>query len=337
MNAAFAHLQESLRASGVIPADAPEPPEHEQDRPWFIALLQGFAGWLAGIFLLVFLSFVFRPDEQASILLLGAILLVAAWLIYRLDRAAVFLDQFALALSIAGQFAVAWGAIGDDFSGLSLSMTLLVLQIVIWLAMPNTTARTLAALFASIAWVFTIRFLLRPSDGFDELVGYGHGSRHPPAAWTLPVGWVLTWGPLTGAVWWLIAREARWMAQGFSDRLRPALTGLLSGLALAGIAAEPFAFLFLGADQMGMNLNWWALFPLLSIALAAFAAYGAFRMRSGGLLGFAIVAGLLHLARFYYFYGTTLLWKSLIMLCAGAALLALGLWMRSRDLRRTGT
>jgi len=147
------------------------------------------------------------------------------------------------------------------------------------------------------------------------------------------VGWMLTWGPLVAAVWWLIAREARWMAQGFGERLRPALTGLLSGLALAGIAAEPFAFLFLGMDQMGFNLNWWALFPLLSIALAAFAAYGAFRMRSVGLLGLAIVAGLLHLARFYYFYGTTLLWKSVIMLCVGAGLLALGSWMRARDTR----
>jgi hypothetical protein len=333
MNPSFERLQDSLRAAGVISGDAPMPPDNEQDRPWFIALLQGFAGWLAGIFLLVFLGFVFRPDEQASILLLGAILLVAAYLIYRLDREAVFLDQFALALSIAGQFAVAWGFIGDHFNGLSASMALVVLQVVIWLVMPNTTARTLAALFACIAWVFTIRFMLRPADGFDELVGFGRNSDRLPGAWTLPVGWVLTWGPLIAAVWWLIAREARWMAQGFSERLRPALTGLLAALALAGIAAEPFAFLFLGMDQMGFSFSWWAVFPLLSIALAAFAAYGAFRVRSAGLLGLAIVAGLLHLARFYYFYGTTLLWKSVLMLIAGAGLLALGVWMRSRDQR----
>ncbi len=274
-----------------------------------------------------------KPDEQASILVLGAVLLVAAYLIYRLDREAVFLDQFALALSIAGQFAVAWGVIGDHFNGLSASMSLLVLQIVIWLAMPNTTARTLAALFACIAWVFTIRFMLRPMDGVEEMLGFRHDPGPFPGAWTLPVGWVLTWGPPVAAVWWLIAGEARWMARGFGDRFRPGLTGLLLGLALAGIAAEPFAFIFLGMDQMGFQLNWWALFPLLSIALAAFAAYGAFRLRSGGLLGFAIVAGLLHLARFYYFYGTTLLWKSVLMLTVGAAMLALGWWMRAREPR----
>ena len=34
-----------------------------------------------------------------------------------------------------------------------------------------------------------------------------------------------------------------------------------------------------------------------------------------GLLGFAVFAALLHLSRFYYLYGTTLMWKSVIMLC----------------------
>jgi uncharacterized membrane protein len=53
-------------------------------------------------------------------------------------------------------------------------------------------------------------------------------------------------------------------------------------------------------------------------------------LRSRGLLGLAILAALTHLARFYYFYGTTLLWKSLIMFGMGAVLLALGIWMRGR-------
>ena len=51
-------------------------------------------------------------------------------------------------------------------------------------------------------------------------------------------------------------------------------------------------------------------------------------MRNGGLLGFAILAALLHLARFYYLYGTSLLWKSAIMLVAGAVLLLAGIAMR---------
>jgi uncharacterized membrane protein len=86
-----------------------------------------------------------------------------------------------------------------------------------------------------------------------------------------------------------------------------------------------------GMQGMGAPFNWYAVFPLLSLGVVMCAAYGAFRLRSHGLLGFAILSALLHLARFYYLYGTTLLWKSLIMLCLGVLLLALGLWLQRRE------
>jgi hypothetical protein len=329
---ALHELAGRLRQEGVIAADAATPPDEHDDRPWFIAVLQGLAGWLAGIFLLVFLAFAFKPDERASILILGVLLLIAAWVIYRADRAAVFFDQFALALSFAGQFAVAWAVIGRDFEGLLLAAALLVLQLAIWLVMPNKTARTIAALLATIAWVYTIRFLLQPDSSGEELFGIAHGDAPylPLGGWTLPVGWLLTWLPMLAAAGWLIHREARWMASGLRDHARPALTGLLLGLALGGIATEPFAFVVLGSESWGLQFSWWALFPLLSIALASFAVYGAFRIRSAGLLGFAILAALVHLSRFYYLYGTTLLRKSVIMLCVGAAMLAIGIRFQRR-------
>jgi hypothetical protein len=329
--AALRDLVDRMRGAGVIAADTPPPPEETSDRPWFIVLLQGFAGWMAGIFLLVFLGMVFEPDERASILFLGGFLLLAAWLIYRADREAVFLDQFALALSIAGQFAVAWGVVRDDFEGLPLALTMLLLQAVIWAVMPNRTARTLAALFATIAWVYTIRFLLRPADSGEEFFGFSHGREPGLGAWSAPLEWLLTWVPVIAATAWLMTRETRWMARSLRDHARSALTGLLLGMALGGVAAEPFAILVLGSGTMGLPFNWWAIFPLLSIGLAVFAGYCAFRLRSAGLLGFAILAALLHLSRFYYLYGTTLLWKSVIMLCLGGALLAAGVWLRKRD------
>ena len=62
-----------------------------------------------------------------------------------------------------------------------------------------------------------------------------------------------------------------------------------------------------------------------------FSAYGAFRTRSLALLGFAVFAALLHVSRFYYLYGTTLMWKSVIMLVAGAGLLIAGAALRKAD------
>src|SRR4029079_4125579 len=102
------------RRTGAPPGAPPAAPDESADRPWFVALLQGVAGWLAGIFLLVFIGLIFRPESSNAIFLAGAVLLVAAWAMYHADRDAVFLDQLALAISIAGQFAVAWGIVKED-------------------------------------------------------------------------------------------------------------------------------------------------------------------------------------------------------------------------------
>lgn len=328
MSEPLRRLMQAMREAGAIPEEAALPPEEGGDRPWYIALVQGFAGWLAGIFLLVFLGVTFSPNEKAMIFLLGVLLLGAAWFIYHSDREAVFLDQFALALSIAGQFAIAWSVIGDDFEGLPMALSLLALQLALWWVMPNRVARTLAAFFATIAWVYTVRLLVQPAAGEELLFGHGRETLRP--LWFIALGWPLTWLPLVALAGWLLRREPRWMASSFRERARPLLIGSLLGLSLAGIVAEPFSFFALGLDTLGLPFSWWALFPLLNIALALYALHGAFHLRSSALLGFAILAALVHLSRFYYLYGTTLLAKSVIMFAVGAGLLAAGAWLHRR-------
>jgi uncharacterized membrane protein len=102
------------------------------------------------------------------------------------------------------------------------------------------------------------------------------------------------------------------------------------GLAVGSIVTEPLGAFLLGEEQMGLAVGWHSLFPLLSIALAVFAMVCAYRVRSAGIVGVAILAALVQLSRFYYLYGTTLLWKSLIMVCVGAALLGAGVWLAKR-------
>ena len=331
MSEAANELTASMRAQGVIPADAPSPPQDSSDRPWFVSLLQGVAGWLAGIFLLIFVGLVFKPESSPVIFGLGAFLLAAAWFMYLADRHGAFLDQLALAISIAGQIAVAGSVLKDHFTGLSLSVTALVVQIFVLLIMPNKLARTLAALFATIAWIYTVRFLVRPGSAerifFEERLA---GDIAATGAWALPVTWLLTWLPLLALAAWLILREPQWMASSLRRLARPMLTGVLLGLSFGAIAAEPFMLVLFGTEIWGRGIDWLAIFPLLSICLALFSAYGAFRIRSSGLLGFAVIAALAHLARFYWLYGTTLMWKSLIMLMAGAALLLAGVALRNR-------
>jgi hypothetical protein len=330
MNAAADEFTSLLRTQGVIPTNAPAPPGESTDRPWFVSLLQGVAGWLAGIFLLIFVGLVFKPESGPVIFGLGVFLLAAAWFLYFADRHGAFLDQLALAISIAGQIAVAGSILKDHFSGLNVSVAALVVQIFVLLVMPNKLARTLAALFAIIAWIYTVRFLVQPGNAeevfFGERSASDSGVLH---AGNLPIAWLITWLPLLALAAGLVLREPHWMAGGLRRLARPLLTGLLLGLSLGTLAAEPFTVVIWGADIWGRGIDWLAIFPLLSIGLALVAAYLAFRLRNHGLLGFAVFAALLHLARFYYLFGTTLMWKSVIMLVVGAALLLAGFALRN--------
>ena len=83
----------------TLDATAPAVPA----RPWYIALLLGASGWLAGGFLLVFVAMLFHPDSAGAAAVSGAVLLAAAWGLFKVDRDGAFTSQLALALSFAGQ------------------------------------------------------------------------------------------------------------------------------------------------------------------------------------------------------------------------------------------
>ena len=318
-----AALITALRDRGLIPAGAPAAPD-EPDRPWFVSLLMGMAGWMAGLFVLVFLALVLDLDERLEIAGTGVVLLAVAWGLYAIGRGRVFVDQLALALSIAGQLAVAVYFLEKLGHALPVTGAILGMQLLLFLVMPDRVAKTIATFFASIAWVFVVRFYLRPheGDGFFDPVG----NPIPPIAgvWIVPFEWLMTWLPPIVGILWLRLTETRWMARSAASYARPAITGLLLGVALGGMAAEPLSLLALGADEMGRAFDWWSLFPVLSIGLALFAAFNAYALRSAALLGVAIVAALAHLARFYYLFGTTLTVKAAIMLGVGLVLLGAG-------------
>jgi hypothetical protein len=249
------------------------------------------------------------------------VLLAAAFGLYAVDRESAFVDQLALALSVAGQIALTWAAGEATHSGAATAAWAGVLQLVILVVMPNRFARTLSAFLACIAWALTIRLAWW---GQDSLFDYSHEVALGPAL----LGWLAIWLPVGIAAEALVRTECRWIATPWRRIARPALGGLIAGLAVGSRVTEPLAGLEvwrLGAARP----NWLALWPLFAFLGALFATLCAFRVRSRALIGLGIAGALLHVSHFYFLLGTTLLVKSILMLVVGAALLGIAAWMRA--------
>ena len=312
----LAVLTAQLRARGLLgEADASMPEDTAPDiaRPWWLALLLGASGWFAGLFTLGFVALLFQPHGAADAGLAGALLLLAAWGLYRVDREEAFTTQLALALSIAGQCLLVF-AFNEHANRLApLAASALAVQLVLAVAMPNAAHRSLCAFFATIAWALTVRYTL-----FGE-PSFWHGG--PELAPALPAalgGWALTWLPVAAAVAWALHREPAWMARGGEPLLRPVLDGLVVGLACAPLASEPLAALqILGGTGQG----WLALWPLLSALAALGAGAAGFALQSRALVGACAVAMLLHVVHAYYVLGLSLLQKAALMGVVGIAML----------------
>lgn len=307
-------LVEELRRRNIVSDDArTRAPAPVEDRPWYISLVLGGAGWLAGVFALFFVFLLFEPETAAGMTLAGVVLIGSAFGLYVAGRTNAFLAQLALAFSIAGQLALVGAAIEATDSAAATAALTALLQLALLLVLPNRFAKVLAAFFFCIAWALTVRLWWWGEPTFG-----GSGIR--VALLPALAGWLVVWVPIAAAVHASIAQEARWMATGARRIARPALVGLLVGLSLATWVSEPVASLRFWAPEDSYT-NWLALWPLLATAAALFAAVSAFRLRDRALIGVAIAGALLHVGQFYYLLGVSLIAKSVVMLAVGAAML----------------
>ncbi len=292
--------------------------EAQAGRPWYISLLLGVSGWFAGLFVLIFVALLVRPTAPPAMLFCGAFLIAAAWGLYKIDRNGTFVAQLALAFSLAGQVLVVFGLSHDLKSIAQPAFVAFVLQTILVFIMPNALHRTISALFACAALAVTVTYTL-----FADTNSYRYGMETLNPTPTLSyglAGWAITWLPIAALTYWLIRHEARWMARGWQAIARPALTGLIIGLAFATLISHPFE-MFKWSGRPPNNLGWLAIWPLLSAIAAVGAVAAGFALKSRALMGIGLVGALLHTSHFYYALGTTLLLKSLIMAVMGLALL----------------
>ena len=133
-----------------------EYPNDDDLAPWYIKAMQGFAGWFAALFMLGFVAalfeWIFRYDNEVLLFIVGLLCCGAAYLIFRSQRHAPFLEQLALATSLCGQFMVGW-ALFDIFSirETSAFLALAAFQCILAIVMPNFLHRVISTWFAMIA------------------------------------------------------------------------------------------------------------------------------------------------------------------------------------------
>jgi hypothetical protein len=309
----------ALKENAVIADNATPPSLPREDRPWFVSALQAIAAWLAGIFVVVFIMAAFEPESTAAFSIFAIVLLSAAIALYAVNRSSVFLDQLALAASIAGQIA-ATAAFGTATKSASMTTACVaVMQCVLVMVIPNHLARSLAAFFACIAWALTIRFAWWGEDAA------WNAARQSVSLAPALIGWAVIWIPVAAICSAAIAGEAKWMAGSAARIVRPALSGMLLALTFGTFASVPLdAFEWLRPSGPPPE-NWLVLWPLLNAVAALLAGFGAFQLRNKALLGVAIAAALLHVGQFYFLLGTTLVVKSIIMVVVGVLLLGWGL------------
>lgn len=333
MIATAPELLQALHARGLLADPSLALATHEgPERPWFVSLLLGATGWVAGILVLIFVAMTFEHGSGAGagVFVVGIFLLAMAYgLFWAAKRAgfAAFASQAALSLSIAGQFAVLY-AVGETLdrsfsqSGITmLSATALVLQVGLAALMPNRLHRTMSALFACIAWALFLRLSL-----------WGSTPRASPlevaaSPATELATWCATWLPIAGVLFVIVRNEAAWIARGFAPVVRPVAAGLIVALAIGTLASEPWAWLFAsGASGYHSFAPW----PLLSAIAALAALAAAYALGSMGLAAICIGAAIGHVVHLYYTLEATLLVKAATLAAIGAACLAVAWSLKRR-------
>jgi hypothetical protein len=344
-----ASLWAELKQAGLVEGDAP--PDAQNVTPWYIRTMLGVAGWVGAMFLLGFVGAAFSlvVKSTAAAFLLGSALCAAAVMLYRVRPNSDFVNQFALAVSIAGQALICVG-LGQFFSSDTAAIALLiaVLEVVLFLLIPNFLHRVLSAgagagalvvalsmwgfypymqalVFAAFSWAWLHEFGFPARHAQIRALGYGltllvlaelamRSSMGSWRSWVGRDGMAIIGGPASfwiGAA--LVGTITLWVVWKLLVRQGTAISQAPGYASLAG--AVLIALISVKAPGVGITVT---------MLLLGFA--NANRV----LTGLGILSLLAYWSYYYYSLEFTLLEKSAVLICAGLALIAARLAMARR-------
>lgn len=338
-------LWQYLTVEGYVSGDAPEA---HKDRtiqtPWYVSALVGISAWIAAGFLIAFLSAAGVLDNDWVMLAGGVLFCIVSLGLKFGFKNAVFPNQLAFALSLAGQALIIGSQmmrldyLGGQYEISIIIATVLVLETLLFLLYPDGLHRLISLTAIIVAVVV-------------QLVDWELWSLLPIVALLLGCGTLILW---------------RWKVAFLLSRMQPYFNPLAIGLPLAAlglcimqltpadftvgpwwVTAIGFGllFLFLGwtvLDGLQLSLiSGPALFVLLSVLLLLIPAYQtpgvmvaafifciAFWRRHRLLMGVGIAGFALFMTFYYYNLDLTLDVKSYLLISSGIGLLALRLISR---------
>lgn len=342
MTTSASELWRKLSDAGVTSGDMPD--LESIATPWYVRVLLGFSGWLAALFMLLFvgaaLSFVFRSSSAS--LISGTVLIGGAYAMLR-KQGGDFIEQLALATSLAGQGIVVnaifrisgWGG-ADTWSMIA------ILQVLLAGLMPNFIHRVFSSYFAALSLQFVLAHLGAPylfggllmiPVAFIWLKELDYPAFMQPMraiGYGMVIGLINIKGSaLFGAGhWWLRSRDqAPWVQPWMDEALAGAVTLVVvwqllrrykvPPTGLTSIAAFAATIIIFGASLEANGISVGIMIMLLGFA-------GGNRI----LLGLGIASVLFFVSSYYYMTDTTLLVKSYTMAATGAVLLVMRWAMR---------
>ncbi len=135
----------------------------EVNSPWYVKLLLALAGWFAALFLLLFVGISLESffDNKILFFIVGCFMIIFSYIIFYNSKND-FAENFALAVSIAGQLLVIFVIVdnGDGYLDTNSKIFVIALfQIILTAIMPNYVHRLLTTLVAAILSVGYLKTL----------------------------------------------------------------------------------------------------------------------------------------------------------------------------------
>jgi uncharacterized membrane protein len=327
-----------LREASLVEGEIPPPGAHSS--PWYVRAMLGIAGWIGALFLLAFiaLGLVTIIKSSTAAIVVGAVFCAAAFAMFRFAKDNVFVTQFALAVSLAGQALFIFGIASDmKTEGTGFAMTIFVLEGALAVAVPNFIHRVLTTYAATMAleWVlgsfgaWTLAPII-PATGIaviwlDESLWARRAS-----VWA-PIGYGLVLAMLSMSAMFMVGSYAGFSFPGM-HQAAILVAPWLGRVVIAGLLVWAVVrLLHREGVELGSKPGTFALVLVSVVALASLLAPGVAGALLLILLGFAtsnrillalgFVAFAAFLSNYYYRLDSTLLVKSMVLMGLGAGIL----------------